>query len=321
MKMKKSPFKLIHRLIIIIGSVIGFLFQSLYITPLVLSVTIYDVIFKDHINVLDADRYKQDLKEESISSTKYEIISNRNQKLIGYNYYKEEVNPKGLVIISHGFGGGHLSYSDMISYFVNKNYYCFGYDGTGTGESELNTTYGIPQFVIDLDYVLNFIKSKAELNNLPIYLVGHSCGGYAVTAILNLHTDIKGVVSLAGFNESIDLVVSSGTEIVGPLGSYSKPFLKSHEKRLFGDYSKLKAMDGFEKTTTKVFIVHSQDDRTVEIKYGYDIYYEKYKDNNRFYFKKFQNAGHMVHQIKNEDNKYVLNISLLDEVSTFFNLD
>ena len=209
----------------------------------------------------------------------------------------------------------------MISYFVNKKYYCFGYDGTGTGESELNTTYGILQFVIDLDYALNFIKSKDELNILPIYLVGHSCGGYAITTILNLHSNIEGVLSLTGFNESIDLVVSQGTGIVGQLGSYSRPFLKSHEKHLFGEYSKLMAMDGFEKTTTKIFIVHSQDDKTVDIKYGYDIYNEKYKDNSRFFFKKYQSAGHMVHQIKSNDNKYVLNTSLLDEVSPFFNLD
>ncbi len=39
-------------------------------------------------------------------------------------------------------------------------------------------------------------------------------------------------------------------------------------------------------------IVHSSDDNVVPTGYGYDIYYEKYKDDPRFRFIRFEDRGH-----------------------------
>lgn len=70
------------------------------------------------------------------------------------------------------------------------------------------------------------------------------------------------------------------------------PFVKLHEWIKYGGYASNTAMDGFSKSTAAVMILHSFDDEVVPAEYGYDIYYEKYKDDPRFKFIHFEDKGH-----------------------------
>ncbi len=51
-------------------------------------------------------------------------------------------------------------------------------------------------------------------------------------------------------------------------------------------------MKGFKASDARVMIVHSEDDNVVGISYGYDIYYDIYKDDARFSFMKLKDKGH-----------------------------
>ena len=51
-------------------------------------------------------------------------------------------------------------------------------------------------------------------------------------------------------------------------------------------------MDGFEATDAAVMIVHFADDDVIGIEYGCDKYYDKYKDDARFTFLRFEDRGH-----------------------------
>jgi predicted Fe-Mo cluster-binding NifX family protein len=77
-----------------------------------------------------------------------------------------------------------------------------------------------------------------------------------------------------------------------------------YETVKYGKYASSKAMDAFEKTSAKVMIVHSEDDETVPIKYGYDKYYEKYSKDDRFVFKHYENRGHNNVFYSEEGSKY-----------------
>ncbi|MCI9334610.1 MAG: alpha/beta hydrolase, partial [Lachnospiraceae bacterium] len=70
------------------------------------------------------------------------------------------------------------------------------------------------------------------------------------------------------------------------------PFVKLHERMKYGGYASNTAMDGFSKSNAAVLVVHSFDDEVVPAEYGYEIYYEKYKDDSRFRFLSFENEGH-----------------------------
>ncbi len=62
---------------------------------------------------------------EGLECTEYSFPSDKGQKLAGYLYSSGE-EQHGIVIISHGFGGGgHNSYMDVADYFAKERLLCF----------------------------------------------------------------------------------------------------------------------------------------------------------------------------------------------------
>ena len=229
---------------------------------------------------------------EGLSMTKYQFTSDKGQKLRGY-WYSAGSNQKGIVIMAHGFGGGgHNFYMSCANQFAQNGYYVFAYDVTGCDESEGDGVRGIPQGMIDLQHAISFVEENKDFPKLPIVLFGHSWGGYSVCSVLKYHPEVKAVVACSGFNSSTDMIEDVGTDIAGPLFYGMLPFVKLHEKILFKEYSSCTAMDGFAASNAAVMVVHSDDDTVVPKKYGYDIYYETYKDDSRFKFLEFKDKGH-----------------------------
>lgn len=107
--------------------------------------------------------------EEEYDRELLSFTSGENQ-LQGYLYGAD--NTKGLVVISHGLGGGAESYMTETVYFVDHGYQVFGYDNTGCYKSEGENCIGLSQSVIDLDAALTFIESEARFDDLPILLYG-----------------------------------------------------------------------------------------------------------------------------------------------------
>jgi dienelactone hydrolase len=100
-------------------------------------------------------------------------------------------------------------------YFVDKGWRVFAFNNTGVSGSEGESIRGLTQSVIDLDAALTYVKNSNALNGLPIMLVGHSWGGYAVTAVLNYNHNIKAVVSFAGYNNGSELFKNIAVSEVG----------------------------------------------------------------------------------------------------------
>lgn len=222
-----------------------------------------------------------------------EFVSNKGQKIVGYLYMSEKERAKGVIVMAHGFGGGgHNDYMECADFFVKNGYYVFAYDATGNDESEGKSVVGLPQGLIDFDYAIKFVETQRETKGLPILLFGHSWGGYCVANALNFHPEVKGIVSLSGFNKSADI---ASALISGALKIPEKllyPYVRLFERIKFGKYGATSAMKGFEKSTADAMIIHSKDDAVVGIGYGYDKYYEKYKGNPRFTFIEYADRGH-----------------------------
>lgn len=229
---------------------------------------------------------------DGLQRTQYEFFSDKGQKLAGYLYSSGE-NQHGIIVMAHGFGGGgHNSYMDCANYFAHHGYYVFAYDATGNDESEGEGVGGIPQGVIDLDYAISFVEESGKFSDLPIVLFGHSWGGYSVCSVLTYHPEVKAVIACSGFNSSSDIFEAEGKKQVGKGIYLMMPFVKLHERIKYGDYASNTALEGFSATEAAVMIVHSSDDNIVPTEYGYDIYYEKYKDDPRFSFIGFKDKGH-----------------------------
>lgn len=237
---------------------------------------------------------------------KHTFTSNNNQLLTGYKYYKENTETKGLLVIAHGFGGGgHCSYMNIAEYFASNNYVVFAYDATGNDESQGEAVGGLPQGIIDLDYALKYVKSVPEFQNLPIVLWGHSWGGYSVGSVLKLHPDVKSAVIVSGFNESLDMLESEGRNIAGDAIDFVLPLFKKHEEKTFGEYASMSILESLAETDATIMIIHSTDDFMIPVEQSYDRYFEKYGDNERFTFIRYEDRGHNYIFCSTNRNEYL----------------
>lgn len=230
---------------------------------------------------------------EGLNAQRYTFPSNNGQQLVGYTYDKGIENPKGLVIIAHGFGGGgHNWYMDVADYLASNGYAVFAYDATGYDESGGRSVEGLPQGIIDLEYAIRFIKETSEFNDLPIMLFGHSWGAYSAGSVLNIYPDIRAVAMVAGFNESKVLLKEEGTRMAGDIMGVIVPYISLIEKTKFGQYASYSCLDGFEASTAGVMILHSSDDPVISIENNYNVFYDRYKDSQRITFVKYEDRGH-----------------------------
>ena len=237
---------------------------------------------------------------EGLERTRYEFASDKGQTIVGY-LYSSGTEQKAIIVLAHGYGaGGHNSYLPTINYFAQNGFYVFAYDATGNDESEGKAIGGVPQGVIDLDYAISFVEESGNFPDLPIGLFGHSWGGYSVSNVLTYHPEVEAVIECSGPNSSSDLVEGGGTKIIGPVVKGLMPVIKVYERAKYGDYATNSALIGFASTDAEIMVVHSSDDNIVPIEYGYDIYYEAFKDDPRFTFIRLDGKGH--NQFLNVDN-------------------
>ena len=220
--------------------------------------------------------------------------NDKGQNLAGYLYYYDDGMPKkGVVVLGHGFGGGGQNgYMPCMNYFAKHGYYGFAYDATGNDNSDGYGVVGLPQQISDMDKAITYVENDERMKSLPIMLFGHSWGGYCVCNVLNYHPEVKAVIECSGFNSSSDMFESGGKSQAGDVIYAMTPFIKIHERFKYGKYASSTAMDGFEKTDASILVLHSADDNVIGIEYGYDKYYEKYKDDPRFTFIRFEDRGH-----------------------------
>jgi pimeloyl-ACP methyl ester carboxylesterase len=214
----------------------------------------------------DENTYYTYITWKDMDQSKYprqEVKFNSGEnKLQGFIYGSS--NNNGLVIISHGFGGTADHYFPMIMYFVDQGWRVFAYNNTGVGGSEGDSVRGLTQSAVDLDAALTYIENTVVFSDLPVMLVGHSWGGFAVCTVLNYSHKVNAVVSFAGFNIAQELFEEEGVGIVGGIFYVLTPQFWAIEKHLFGSAANLTAVGGINKSNIPVMIVQSSDDTVIK---------------------------------------------------------
>ncbi|MCR5094533.1 MAG: alpha/beta fold hydrolase [Lachnospiraceae bacterium] len=128
---------------------------------------------------------------------RFQVTSGDNN-LSAYLYGKDNI--KGLIVVS----SGHRDANDVklyeIMYFVDAGYQVICFDYTGCYTSEGNAFGKYTQAVYDLDAILTYCDSSEAFSDRPVYLFGHSLGGYATGAVLNYEHRVDAVVVASGFD-------------------------------------------------------------------------------------------------------------------------
>ncbi|MDO4299511.1 MAG: alpha/beta fold hydrolase [Lachnospiraceae bacterium] len=113
---------------------------------------------------------------------------------IYYEAYRRS-NPRGTVVISHGFSESIQKYKEMIYYFLNAGYQVFLADHRGHGYSmrETDKTYLVHtsyfhDYVRDLHTFFTTVV-RPDAGKAPCFLLGHSMGGAIAAAYLETYPD------------------------------------------------------------------------------------------------------------------------------------
>lgn len=283
------------------------------------AVTIYSASF-DYRCTTDEEAAFDIAEFPELERQRHTFAAKQGHTLVGYLYSNADIaQPRAVLVFAHGLGGGgQIGYMDIFDYFCAQGYYVFAYDATGNDESEGEVIGGLPQGYIDLDYAIDYAQSLPELTDLPMVLMGYSWGGLSVANVLNYHPEVKAVASLAGWNKSMDMIEYRGCQMVGPMGKALLPFVSAYELFTYsGEYAFSSAIKGFENSDCGVMIVHGEQDDTIPIGYGYEAYYEKFADDDRFIFKKYPDRDHLV--MRDESGKH--DMALMAEIAAFFDAE
>ncbi len=178
-------------------------------------------------------------------------------------YYYPARDQKGLILVAHGFHAGADDYLPMIEYFVRHRYAVVTYDVTGTYDSEGETTVGMCQSLVDIDYAIRYLKSDSAFADMPLYLVGHSWGGYAVSSVLALQKDIKACACIAPMNSGYTMMLEKGEQFAGKLARMPKPLFDAYQKIVFGEYIHPNGFSGVNAVDIPVVIAQGIDDRII----------------------------------------------------------
>ncbi len=205
--------------------------------------------------VLFFNHYQDDYFRRPVSFT-----SGKNT-LEGWIY--EAVNPKGTIVFAHGIGGGHENYISLILGMVDRGWQVFAYDATGSCASEGDGTVGLVQSALDLDKALTFAENDPELSGLPLFVMGHSWGGYASAAVLNFRHDVKAVVSMSGYYKATAQLFETSHAMFGGWAYLLQPFVAVANFFTFGRYAGLSAVDGINKSGIPVLVTHGTEDEMI----------------------------------------------------------
>ena len=184
-------------------------------------------------------------------------FSSGSAQLTGWLYPAEDA--AALVVIAHGLGADAETYLPETMHFVDSGYSVLAYDATGTGASGGSGTRGLAQSALDLDAAL----TRAEQEDLPILLFGHSWGGYAAAAVLGGSHDVTASVCAAGFDTPLGLMRQTARRWCGPVAELGVPFLWLDQQLRFGTAANVSGAETAAASGTPVLVLHGSDDGTI----------------------------------------------------------
>lgn len=264
------------------------------------------------------DLIKDKVKREEITYPSDDVM------LKGY-YYKAEKS-KGLVVICHGLHAGGDDYIPIILYLLNNNYSVFSFNYKGTYESQGDSTVGMCESIVDLDHTLDFINSNNRFKNMPIFLLGHSWGGYAVASILSIKKNIKACACIAALNDGYTIILEKGQQYAGKLTLPSKPFIDVYQRYLFKQYVEYNSIKGINESNIPILIAHGIEDDIITFS-SQSIIAHKDKITNpnvKYYIGKGLQGGHnsilnstlaIIYQKELESEKKLLELKNQKELS------
>ena len=275
---EKKRGKVLRRvLVIVLAALLAFV-----LTSMASSVVIFSFLFTRSDTPGVTELVYADIDAGSYPRREISFVSD-GAKLFGCLYGEKSEGNEGLIVIVSGIGSGVDRHLSEIEYFVDRGFCVFAYDGTGVGKSEGKGTKGLPQFKRDLEAALDSLLAEQTLKELPLFLYGHSAGGYAVTTVLPEYDSVTASVSISGFDSPNEIMWYHARRYTGFLADLEYPFLCLQNFFVFGRDACVRALDAINKVDTPILIVEGSDDVVVPYEIGLSRFSERITNPNVSY--------------------------------------
>jgi len=182
--------------------------------------------------------------------------------LRGYVYKANQ--PKGFIVFRHGIGSDHAAYLALICAMVDRGWTVFAYDAIGCGISDGDNMKGMAQSPLDVVAAVEHARESGMVGDLPLVLWGHSWGGYGVAAAMDIIPDVDACVTMSGYNSPVGVLMEFTERMMGPAAVTQYPTMWLNNKIVFGADADRTALDGINKTSAPVLIIHGDNDQVVE---------------------------------------------------------
>lgn len=166
---------------------------------------------------------------------------------------------KGVIVIAHGMRSGMDAHFAEAEYFAENGYTAFVFDGTGTRTSEGDSRRSVSFARDDLEAALDWLASS-KYAGFPVFLYGHSSGGYAAAALLE-RADAAAI--LCAFDDPIDTMCDTAVPYVGYLSELQRPFLALWNRIEAGADANESASARINETDVPVLIVGASGDTVI----------------------------------------------------------
>ena len=186
----------------------------------------------------------------------------QGETLRGHVYKADQ--PKGFIVFRHGITSEHADYLALICAMVDRGWTVFAYDGIGCGISDGDNVKGMAQSPLDVAAAVDYVRQNDLAGNLPLILWGHSWGGYGVAAAMDIVPDVNACVSMSGYNSPVGVLMEFTERTMGPAAITQLPTMWLNNKLTFGADADRTALDGINKTSAPVLVVHGTGDAVVE---------------------------------------------------------
>ena len=220
----------------------------------------------------------------NLEITKDYFVNNKKARISIYRYVKKDTKPVGVVLLSHGIGGGHFYLLPLINYLCLRDLEVVAYDQYASGTSEGKRIESLTQGAIDIKYAVEYVEKHF---NIPFYVLGHSWGGYCAAQALRYSSKISKCVNIAGLNNEASMV--SGPRLFRPL---AKLMVMLCGATSYGKYSFYSTYGAFKKSSAKVLYLQGKEDATVNPKTTGFYYQKKFKNKKNIKVVMLDKKGH-----------------------------
>ena len=166
---------------------------------------------------------------------------------------------KGVIVMVHGMRSGMDAHFAEADYFAAQGYTVFSFDGSGTRTSGGSSRKSVSLARDDLNAALDWLETTA-LSDLPVFLYGHSSGGYAVATTLDR---ADATVAICAFDDPIDTMCDTARPYVGFLARLQRPFLALWNRIEAGADANESASACISQTDAPILIIGASEDQVI----------------------------------------------------------